>query len=100
MNFLRLHPDTERWFEQRKQCLECANAHITMQQMGNIVMRCKLAKAEREIDEPSATSSAKRQRKRTASKPASLEREIAYCIDARLPGQPCGPDAALFKEIK
>lgn len=79
MNFLRPHPDTLLWWEQRQQCELCANCNkreVTRCTQSSHVMRCKVSKTRL----PCGKS------------------YTAYCIDARLPGQPCGPDAALFKE--
>lgn len=70
VNFLRLHPATELWWTRRSRCESCANL-----QLGS-GMRCKVTPAPR----------------------ANGQRELLYCIDAREEGQPCGPDARLFKE--
>lgn len=75
MNFLQPHPDTLRWWEQRQQCERCVNVRkreVGRRDMVSTVYSCK-----------------------SAAFPGKRE---PYCIDARLPGQPCGPDAALFKE--
>lgn len=71
------HPRTVLWMtKQQAKCKECANVvDLTgMQRDGSGGMRCKAS-------------------------PPTLRtgpRVHAYCIDAREPGQPCGPKAALF----
>lgn len=76
--FLTVHPATALWWEQRQQCERCRHVEIDVPQM-----RC------RKINHPIGTG------KGGAGRVIKM-----YCIDARLPGQPCGPDAALFKEKK
>lgn len=66
--FLTLHPATLEWFERRKNCETCANLAYK-----GSAMKCTAA---------------------PASHPHH-RREFEDCIDARLDGQPCGPDAKL-----
>lgn len=73
--FLTIHPATAEWFEQRKKCERCKNLHTAVEQGGNTVMRC-----------------------RKTSNRTRPDAGGGYCIDARAAGQPCGPNAALFKE--
>jgi len=74
--FLRVHPATELWWQQREQCERCA--HVDRRLEGrkeqSEVLRC------------------------TAVRTPAGRREWAYCLDARLEGRECGPEAKLFKE--
>ena len=74
--FRTLHPATALWWEQRKQCEGCkhldAQPDPGLQSSDQIVMRCKLT-------------------------PTRETEVFAYCIDARLPGAPCGPGARLYE---
>ena len=75
--FLTIHPATELWWQQREQCLRCAHVSRRLEgtdRKSSEVLRCQVARA-----------------------PLG-RRERAYCIDARLPDGPCGPEAKLFKE--
>jgi hypothetical protein len=74
--FLRPHPATTLWWEQREQCLRCANVICRLEGDKEItqVMRCK------------------------AVRTAVGRKDHAYCIDARI--GLCGPEATLFKEKK
>jgi hypothetical protein len=65
--FLTLHPATAAWYERRPTCLTCANVRSR-----HGVMRCAVARKPR------------------------YGPILAYCIDARLEGQPCGPGAKLY----
>lgn len=71
--FLRIHPRTALWFEQRETCERCANCIVMPplagRNSGNGGMRCALNKPE------------------------------PYCIDMREVGDStCGPEARFFKE--
>lgn len=67
MNFQRIHPATELWWQQREQCFRCEHFQLYEGRSGEGVMYCLVGVPK-------------------------------YCIDARLEGQPCGPDARLFSE--
>jgi hypothetical protein len=72
--FLRVHPATLAWWQQREQCQRCGNALLTRPYEGETILRCTM------LRQGGAHGS-------------------GYCIDARLPDGPCGPEAKLFKEI-
>jgi len=72
--FLRVHPATELWWQQREQCMRCGNALLTRPYEGETILRCTMLRQ-------------------------SGAHGSGYCIDARLPDGPCGPEAKLFKEI-
>lgn len=61
-----VHPATKLWWEQRDQCEQCQNCVKAEGLRGECIMHC--------VNDSGAS----------------------YCIDARLEGQPCGPDARLF----
>lgn len=73
--FLKVHPATAAWWDQREKCARCA--HV-LNQLENFprampVMRCKIT-------------------------PVSVGRQPhAYCIDARSEGSACGPWASLWE---
>ncbi len=76
--FLRVHPATALWWQQREQCMRCS--HVCRRLEGSRsesseVLRCKVVRT-----------------------PAG-RREWAYCIDAREKGRECGPDGKLFQEV-
>jgi hypothetical protein len=64
------HPATLLWWAQREQCYCCAHLRLREGDRSEGIMTCRAAPAE------------------------------PYCIDARLPGEPCGPAGALFEERK
>ena len=74
--FLSVHPATALWWEQRGQCQRCAHVRIKMEAFDESVpvMRCAMVRTPRG------------------------RQELAYCIDARLEGARCGPEAKLFQE--
>jgi hypothetical protein len=72
--FLRVHPATELWWQQREQCMRCGNALLTRPYEGETILRCTM------LRQGGAHGS-------------------GYCIDARGLDGPCGPEAKLFKEI-
>jgi hypothetical protein len=72
-----VHPATILWWEQRETCRRCAHHLFALplkrsQDDGVGGERCKACPAERG------------------------KRKLLYCIDARLEGKPCGPEAKLF----
>ena len=73
--FLTVHPATELWWQQREQCLRCANVDRRLEGQKDLseVLRCKVVRT-----------------------PAG-RKEWAYCIDARAGA--CGPEATLFQEV-
>ena len=75
-DFLSPHPATLAWWEQREQCERCAHLRTSIEghKDQTVVMRC-----------------------RRAHNPAGRQ-WLSYCIDARLEGRACGPEAKLFKE--
>lgn len=79
-NPLTPHPRTVLWLsKEREECRACQHCDITAVCSGSDKaeshpMRCKLT------------------RRRAGRRYSHHE----YCIDAREPGQPCGPDAQLF----
>lgn len=83
--FLTLHPATALWFEQRKTCEQCAHSYVPNNNdprvEGHEGLRCMATKPDRSC-------------KRGGFR---INEARSYCIDARLEGAPCGPDAALFK---
>ena len=74
--FLKPHPATALWWQQREQCMRCANVDRRLEGHKQVseVLRCKLSRT-----------------------PAG-RKEWAYCVDARSEGRECGPGAKLFKE--
>lgn len=78
--FLTLHPATAAWFAQRETCRRCAWLIDIVGTRELDSMRCRKA--------PQAT---------ICQDPRRATRRYYFCIDARLPDGPCGPDAALFK---
>jgi hypothetical protein len=76
MNFLETHPATLLWWEQREKCRACAFHYRGIIEKGPGGERCKAVP--------------------TIGIRNKLDR--MYCIDARLPKGPCGPNAKLFKE--
>jgi hypothetical protein len=73
--FLTVHPATALWWQQREQCLRCANSVAGAGHEGEGVLRC------------TAVRIAPRRSRPTLG---------AYCIDARAGA--CGPEATLFQE--
>ena len=71
--FLKIHPRTELWFEQRKQCERCAHVDPHMPTTARESLRCKAV---------------------MKTVPITVGE---YCIDAREDGL-CGPEARFFEE--
>ena len=82
MNFQHLHPATELWFSQRQTCERCA--HLLPDDLR--VMRCSAVEWQRGTNPV------------TLTKATRATVDFAYCIDARLAGNPCGPVAKLYKQ--
>jgi hypothetical protein len=74
INFLKVHPATELWWQQRDLCARCAHC-----KRDDTAMRCMVTKSAHSTPWMRAAGSDQR-----------------YCIDARLLGAPCGPQAMLF----
>lgn len=74
--FLNPHPRTVLWNEQRKLCEVCVNVVRKDEEV-----RCQLASAGTQRVEA----------------PMRSRKLHIYCIDAREPGQPCGPTGDLFE---
>lgn len=72
------HPATLAWWQRRDQCAACSGAWIYAGREGETVMRCRF------VPRP------------VIGDVRGRVREV-YCIDARSPGGPCGPEAALFQ---
>jgi hypothetical protein len=82
--FLSPPPRTLAWWQERKQCAGCQHVEVE-----GTAMRCK-------VTTPVVDAV---QRLPERFRPALLSRmRPAFCIDAREPGQACGPAGALFKE--
>lgn len=74
--FLKIHPRTELWFEQRKQCEQCAN----MERVGTTMMKCTKLRGG-------------------GGGPSRMLRLDRSCLHARDPGPAqCGPEARFFEE--
>lgn len=74
--FLRVHPATALWWDQREQCARCAHVDRKLEGHKDVteVLRCKVT-------------------------PVKVGRQPwAYCIDARSTGE-CGLEAKLFQEV-
>jgi hypothetical protein len=71
--FLRVHPATALWWQQREQCERCQHCTLREGYEGEGVMRCKM------LRQGGAGGA-------------------GYCIDARDEEGPCGPNARLFQE--
>ena len=80
--FLRVHPATEVWWQQREQCESCRHMMLIEGNIGESIMRCRVSKNEHAG------------RFRRAHEARGIER--LYCIDARSPDHPCGPDGKLW----
>ena len=82
--YLKVHPRTLLWWEQRKQCYDCANLSLRETPSGygkgSMVMEC-LASGSR----PSS------------SKIQGRPREHSTCIEMRDEGQACSTEALLFR---
>lgn len=83
--FLIVHPDTRAWWKQRSTCRACAHYQTTESVSGGRAERCKKAVPAQ------ATGYGLGRAERGYNIP---------CIDARLPGEPCGPDANLFEPME
>lgn len=84
-------PLSEIWFSRKPQCMRCPNLRTQTGSGGNTVMRCAAVTW-------SDTKRSKIMVERTGNEPPF--NLLPYCIDARDTGQPCGPAAKLFKEMK
>ena len=73
--FLKPNPATVAWMQQRKTCERCAHLVAVKGTKESDALRCAVT--------PMANQ-------------ANGIRRLHYCIDARLPGWPCGPHADLF----
>lgn len=71
------HPATLLWWEQREQCRSCA--HYRHDEKLHTGERCAQAPLAHPYRSPARS-------------------QLQYCIDARLPEGPCGPDAKLFEK--
>lgn len=85
--FLQVHPATAAWFAQRDLCRRCAWMAEPEEGKG---MRCTAASAD---DHAAAVGSWGGYR-------GPIPLDSVYCIDARLPGAPCGPEGSLFAPVK
>lgn len=81
--YLRVHPRTALWMEQRELCRRCAHHSSAAGE------RCV---AVRVLGNPASTA------KSTLLRRLRTQARCAYCMDARDAGAPCGPDATLFEE--
>ena len=68
--FLRVHPATQTWWQQRGECESCRHLLVTAHHEGERIMRCRVAKQKG----PNGAQ---------------------YCIDARGEEGVCGPQAKL-----
>lgn len=81
--YLKLHPRTALWWEQRKTCAQCEYAKVIDNTSGGGGMRCLVS--------PSETFGNHRR---------GGVYKFSYCIDARDEKAPCGPTARLFTQKK
>lgn len=79
--FLSVHPATLLWWEQREQCRTCSHMIYNPLSMPVKEMRCYAAPCK------------------LAPSPPRGRHVQAYCIDARLPGGCCGPEATLYEPL-
>lgn len=84
--FLRVHPATQAWWEQRDLCEKCKHMILREGNEGESIMRCA-------VTTPT-----------TGNEGIQAMRQIRridkmYCIDARLEGQACGPEGRLFVAV-
>lgn len=70
--FLRVHPATQAWWEQRPKCRTCAHLVLVDGHEGEEDMRCRQMRQ-------------------------NGPRGHGYCIDARAETGPCGPEAKLWE---
>jgi hypothetical protein len=89
--FLVPHPRTELWLAQRGKCEHCR--HLVRPEGDVTAMRCELTPMEVVV----ASSPTNPRYARLAERNKNLQGLKAFCIDAREPGTPCGPDAILFQ---
>lgn len=90
--FLTVHPRTALWWEQREQCAKCTGC--TRAAAGG--QRCTFSKMPG--TSPIAVSRRRRDERGVEMLGARLAVDVGiYCIDAREPGMPCGPDAKMFE---
>lgn len=102
-NLTTTHPATALWWEQRGKCRACANLIEREGLKGSLGMRCaavvwadivKLPGYEAHPD----LRKYKHTKKINHRGGFAKADHYVYCIDARMDGAPCGPDANLFKE--
>jgi hypothetical protein len=77
--FLRVHPRTQKWWEERVTCRACVHYVVGVDRHGAGGERCAAVRYRVGLGGRSG---------RTLN---------MYCIDARDEGSRCGPDAVLFK---
>jgi hypothetical protein len=75
IDFSKPHPRTVLWIKQSSRCNKCIFQFSPAAAYDYTGLRCKATRTEGAAREGG---------------------KYAYCIDAREPGQPCGPKAALF----
>ena len=81
--FLTIHPATQAWWAQRGRCESCRHCVSGTSHEGESVMRC----AATPMNHPH----------QGVAKMHEARGSLTYCIDARLPKQPCGPKARLWE---
>lgn len=85
--FLKVHPATAVWWEQRSQCASCRHTRMKCGDGNEGVMRCAVAR------HPNAQV-----RMMLAARSTSDVRP--YCIDARGEKGDCGPEARLWEPAR
>ena len=102
-NLTTAHPATALWWEQRDKCRACAHLIERQGSTGSLGMRCA-AVVWADIVKLPGYEVHPDLRRRKRSKKINPQGGFAkadhcvYCIDARMEGSPCGPEANLFKE--
>lgn len=80
--FLFPHPRTVLWQTERQLCATCA--HVRVSEEGR-AMRCAKAPHEKPSEQ--------------ITKLLAERGVFMFCIDAREPGQPCGPGGELYEAV-
>jgi hypothetical protein len=101
--FLKPHVATVTWWAQRAVCRTCAHHETrgtTSNGDGTLGERCKAVLLGDLSDVPAYEAHGgpyKPAPKRIDGRGGTRKTDRAYCIDARLPGSPCGPAALKYE---
>lgn len=100
--FDRARQANETWFVQREKCASCAHSFDRECTKGSGGTRCAAVVWKDILGLPAYEAHPDLRRtkiiKRINHRGGFAKSDgFVYCIDARLPGSPCGPDAALWE---